>query len=52
MQEEGIDPRMDEREQSSEDDATPSASFIETTNPARNPQTTENQQSLDGKCTP
>ena len=49
MHEEGIDPRTDEREQSSEDDATPSASFIETTNPARNPQTTEKPTELGWK---
>lgn len=33
----GIDSHTDEHEQSSEDDATPSTSFIETANPARNP---------------
>ena len=44
--EEGIDPHTDEREQRSEDDATPSASFIETTNSARNPQMTEKPTEL------
>ena len=39
----------DEREQSSEDDATPSASFIETANPARNPHTTEKPTELGWK---
>ena len=38
-----------EREQSSEDDATPSASFIGTANPARNPQTTEKPTELGWK---
>lgn len=45
----GIDSRTDEREQDSNDDATPSASFIETANPARNPQMTEKPTELGWK---
>ena len=37
------------RKQSSEDDATPTAGFIETTNPARNSQTTETPTELGWK---
>lgn len=45
----GIDSHTDEHEQSSEDDATPSTSFIETANPARNPHTTEKPTELGWK---
>ena len=46
---EEIDLRTDEREQSSEDDATPSASFIGTANPARNLQMAEKPTELGWK---
>ena len=49
IHDEGVNTRTDEREQSSEEDVIPSASLIETANPARNPQMMEKPTELGWK---